>query len=104
MAAQHTPGPWILARRDEQFVYALNEQGYNRFWAHVRGGNTGPGEHTTEEELEANARLIANSPELLEVVVRLSAQATRLRLPGQSVTDAEKAALAVIEKITGATP
>ena len=57
----------------------------------------------SEIEGAANARLIAAAPELLEALARLSDQATRLRLPGQSVTDAEKTALAVIAKATGET-
>lgn len=42
------------------------------------------------EEGRANARLIAAAPDLLEALARLSAQCDRMRLPGQSMSDAEK--------------
>jgi hypothetical protein len=62
---KHTPGEWLV---DGTTVYALNEQGYNRFSALVQAGHVGPMERTTIEELEANARLFALSAELLEYV------------------------------------
>lgn len=64
----HTPGEWLIARTDKAFVYSLNEQGYNRFWAHVQGGNTAPMESTSDDELAANATLIANAPNLLSAL------------------------------------
>ena len=61
--SNHTPAPWLLFDTDKRFVYALNEYGTNVFQAHVCGPNT------KMEELEANARLIAAAPELLEALV-----------------------------------
>ena len=55
----HTPGPWLVEGRT---VYALNDDGYNRFSALVQDA------HTPGDELEANARLIAAAPELLEAL------------------------------------
>jgi hypothetical protein len=43
-------------------VYALNDQGFNRFSAQVQDA------HTSAAELDANARLIAAAPELLEAL------------------------------------
>lgn len=63
MTTNHTPSKWQL---DRNCVYALNEQGYNRFSALIQGGNTAPMEKTTDSELEANASLIAAAPELLD--------------------------------------
>ncbi|MHC3750731.1 hypothetical protein ACYKDZ_17825 [Stutzerimonas stutzeri] len=54
---KHTPGPWLVEGRT---VYALNDDGYNRFSALVQDA------HTPGDELEANARLIAAAPDLLE--------------------------------------
>lgn len=51
-----TPGPWLLSGRT---VYALNDEGFNRFSALVQDA------HTPWDELEANARLIAAAPDLL---------------------------------------
>ena len=51
-----TPGPWLLSGRT---VYALNDEGFNRFSALVQDA------HTPGDELEANARLMAAAPELL---------------------------------------
>ncbi|MBC9904794.1 hypothetical protein [Achromobacter xylosoxidans] len=65
MTTEHTPTKWQI---DGNCVYALNDQGYNRFSAWVQGGNTGPMEKTPDSELEANARLIAAAPELLEAL------------------------------------
>lgn len=56
---KHTPGPWMVEGRT---VYALNEDGYNRFSALVQDA------HTPGDELEANAQLIAAAPELLEAL------------------------------------
>lgn len=99
MSAQHTPGEWLLAGSDDRFVYALNAQGCNRFWAHVQGGMTGPGEHTKDEELEANGRLIGAAPDLLEALQLLMG-------PLESMVDnmnAAQKARAAINKATGQT-
>lgn len=48
-----TPGPWLLSGRT---VYALNDEGFNRFSALVQDA------HAPAYELNANARLIAASP------------------------------------------
>jgi len=54
---KHTPGPWIC---EGSTVFSLNDDGLNRMWLHVeRHGRP-------EGESEANARLIAAAPELLE--------------------------------------
>ena len=54
---KHTPRPWLVEGRT---VYALNDDGYNRFSALVQDA------HTPGDELEANARLMAAAPELLK--------------------------------------
>jgi hypothetical protein len=62
----HTPTqePWLLTGTT---VYALNDGGTNRFSASVQQGFIDSGsERTSLEELEANARLIAAAPLLLQ--------------------------------------
>src|SRR5690554_1157793 len=63
-----TPGPRMLSGRT---VYALNDQGFNRFSALVQDA------HTSAVELDANARLIAAAPELLGALEYLMAIADR---------------------------
>ena len=96
--AQHTPGPWKieveLGSRHDEFLIAKDAGDRGRGIA-IAETRTGSGSE------RANARLIAAAPELLEALQRLSAQCTRLRLPGQPETDAEKTARAVIAKATG---
>ncbi|HDS1140228.1 TPA: hypothetical protein QDZ75_004306 [Stenotrophomonas maltophilia] len=64
--SKHTQQEW---QRDGATVYALNIEGTNRFFAHVQGGWATQGRNRTEsDEVEANARLIAAAPELLEAL------------------------------------
>ena len=67
-AAKHTPGPWLIEGRT---IYSLMHHGWNRgvevlknrFWASCYHDRS-----VTDEEAEANARLIAAAPELLEAL------------------------------------
>jgi len=70
--ANPTPGPWD---RTENTVFALDRTGTcNRFSALVQGGYVErqqgwqKPEYTSNEELTANARLMAAAPELLEAL------------------------------------
>lgn len=56
MKEKFTQSEWL--KTDGAFVYALNEQGVNRFFLSVMDP------HCPEEELQANAHLIAASPKL----------------------------------------
>jgi hypothetical protein len=55
----YTKGPWLL---DGRTIYALNDEGVNRFYASVQDA------HAPAYELNANARLIASAPDLLEAL------------------------------------
>lgn len=74
--SKHTPGEWLLV---DHTVYALNDQGENRFTALVQGGWVHRGsfssERTSEDEKSANARLIASAPDLLEALKAMLAHA-----------------------------
>ena len=96
MQSSFTPGPWRAERTGPW-------DGWDGWEVIAKDGATvcnGLG-YQREPIRAANARLIAAAPELLEALQRLSAQCTRLRLPGQAETDAEKTARAVIAKVTG---
>lgn len=68
MTTQFTPGPWL---REGNTIYALMHAGWkkgeelfkNRFHAYVQADRECP-----DDEHEANTRLIAAAPELLEAL------------------------------------
>lgn len=65
--AKFTKGEWVVL--DEAFVYALNDDGVNQFDLTVQGnGDNG----ASDDELQANARLIAAAPEMYEILEGLS--------------------------------
>lgn len=96
----HTPAPWLVAGRT---VYALEDAGYrlgkpvyrNRFSAGVQNGTPTP-----EDELAANACLMAAAPDLLkelENLVRLLEPIERdrpLNVPGLATLNGARRALA----------
>lgn len=82
----HTPGPWLVEGRT---VYALNDDGYNRFSALVQDA------HTPGDELEANARLIAAAPDLLEA---LQSSKSLMESVGMQSSDEYQQASAAIAK------
>ena len=88
--AQHTPGPWFVAAFGLNKVATITN--VTSIYSDVRPG---------DKSIAADACLIAAAPELLEALQRLSAQCERLRLPGQTESDAERTARAVIAKATG---
>ena len=57
--SEHTKGPWL---RDGRTVYALNEDGINRFSAGVQNP------HTPEAELIAVATLMQSAPDMQEAL------------------------------------
>lgn len=73
MNTKHTPGPWIAEGRT---IYALMHNGWkkgveqfkNRFYATVYFDSECP-----EEEAEANARLMAAAPDLLDALQEMIA-------------------------------
>ena len=98
---KHTPGPWRRAEsyRPEiqnvgtsaQAPYILCADGRNVAAAMIGG-------FEDMAEVDANARLIAAAPELLEALVRLLAQAA---CEGSIWTDPMNEARAAIKKATG---
>jgi hypothetical protein len=66
MGTQHTPGPWHIAE------YGTNEDGTPKHYGIVRGevtiANLGTSTNENAKEIDANARLIASAPEMLEAL------------------------------------
>ena len=94
--SKHTPGPWSAKDRDNQIAIPLKSIDCERIGFSVCFVNG-----HRENEAKANARLIAAAPELLEALQRLSAQCERMRMLGQSQSNAERNAAAVLAKATG---
>ena len=65
--SEHTPGPWIL-HDDLDFIYVIHpSRKYNVFDVAVQN----PNNIATNEEMVANANLIAAAPELYEALQRM---------------------------------
>jgi len=74
--SKHTPGPWAVFRRDgySTYIHAINEGGeINTFQVASCHSATSRKYFPTRGEAEANARLIAAAPDLLEALQALSA-------------------------------
>lgn len=115
---KHTPGPWHRNIKPAS-KYPTVWAGRNTHVASLLGHRDGGNNRLSEEELEANIDLIATAPELLTALKTLlkanddvqTALADGPDVPGwdrsalpkaqAAVTEAERAALAVINKAEG---
>lgn len=123
--AAHTAGPWRALTEWEDGAEVVDARGYevaslntgciaiNRDWldAHQDGPHWAQGGEAShierdEEEIEANARLIAAAPDLMHALDTLLAIVTDLHAPDGSpdpeVEAAKSEARAAIAKATGA--
>ena len=95
--SKHTQGPWAV--RDiptgQRYIGPSQDGGAPSVALVLSRVNV------PDERLAADARLIAAAPELMEALQRLSAQCERMRMLGQSQSDAERNAAAVLAKATG---
>ena len=76
MTTKHTPGPWNLKenfRKKPALHLSWTIQTVDQVLAHVSGGHTGA-------EEDANARLIAAAPELLEACKELEMRLSLARI------------------------
>ena len=108
--AKHTPGPWEL---DGLTVYKLTDEPKHKqanvFCARVDAGYTLTNGRTSFQECQANARLIAAAPELLEaaqmVIAWYEAEDDHSKADFyermQMCRDSESALRAAIAKATG---
>ena len=67
--SKHTPGPWLIAGENKTFVYALGPMDTNVFWCDAQAAGK---ERAGKSELEANARLIAQAPRLLDALEQIA--------------------------------
>lgn len=107
MKAKHTPGPWTLtADGAGWYIECSPERGHSVAYIRAEIGEEDP--DTSDDEKEANARLIAAAPELLDALIALLGVAPS-KAPGAGlIVEAEEkhanalqAARAAIKKATG---
>ena len=95
--SKHTQGPWAVRGipTGQRYIGPSQDGGAPSVALVLSRVNV------PDERLAADARLIAAAPELLEALQRLSAQCERMRMLGQSQSNAERNAAAVLAKATG---
>lgn len=96
MTAQHTPGPWSAHHHESTDTYTVHVEG--RSWESWGVAHVG---YTKEDD--ANARLIAAAPELLEALIAVVNMPDYDGSISTSVVrrNAKHAARAAIAKATG---
>lgn len=106
MKAKHTPGPWTLtADGAGWYIECSPERGHSVAYIRAEIGEEDP--DTSDDEKEANARLIAAAPELLDALIALLGVAPS-KAPGAGLivgaeekhANALQAARAAIKKAT----
>lgn len=98
MTAKHTPGPWIMARRDG----VPHGDSDNLGWDWDMGDHEPPSPMRGIVSLEADARLIAAAPEMLDALAGLVRGFPPFSRDHHPVmADALDAARAAIAKATG---
>lgn len=99
--AKHTPGPWRLGEiRDDQIDIDAKRHGALARVAWLMDEDKLLGKNSPEQE--ANARLIAAAPELLEALEDLECEASAELDPTTSLNIAIECARAAIAKATAA--
>ncbi len=88
----HTPSPWEV-----EYFTVRSTSPYYRNVCEVAISQTG----VNREESEANARLIAAAPELLEVSKRALAELEDCEIQEQSIIEAAQLLRAAIVKVEG---
>lgn len=83
VGGQHTPGPWRLAFNNAADGWTV-EAGHNDYIGHTAAFTPRPGSNErtlSRDEAEANARLIAAAPTLLEALKKCKAAVENGNLP-----------------------
>jgi hypothetical protein len=102
-STKHTPGPWFHDDFDRHYVVAGRGHIYICRADDGRDDDEGTaeGRYGTEEEVEANARLIAAAPELLTACRLAGEKLSSVTQPGESGWDAVSACRDAINKAEG---
>jgi hypothetical protein len=105
--SKHTPGPWELREYKQEKVvsswnvhigeYQVHIFPYKRIYSDDRQLSG----FVQDDQVMADAHLIAAAPELLEALKALETMTERHRLSGYPISDAQKAARAAIERAEG---
>lgn len=102
-SGQHTPGPWRLAFNNAADGWTV-EAGHNDYIGHTAAFTPRPGSNErtlSRDEAEANARLIASAPALLDALREIAEMAenrSRVNMPdGTSLALFARAAIAQAE-------
>ncbi|EKT4441781.1 hypothetical protein QEK83_002441 [Stenotrophomonas maltophilia] len=91
MSSKHTPGPWAYQEDSDAYTHIVRGPN-NRFICQLA--------QTTSSEIEANARLIAAAPELLEAAMAFIAPFDGIEAVQDS--DIAKARAAIAKATRGA--
>jgi hypothetical protein len=95
MSTQHTKGPWKFGSSNDDSVYKRNIGGSDGYHVAVASSRE-------DDEVDANARLIAAAPDLLEALQSIVDMDVAYQR-GPKVEDAVEVARAAIAKATGET-
>ena len=95
MNRQHTKGPWQFGSSNDDSVYKRNIGGSDGYHVAVASSRE-------DDEVDANARLIAAAPDLLEALQSIVDMDVAYQR-GPKVEDAVEVARAAIAKATGET-
>lgn len=94
---KHTPGPWAIEyRTEDQFTYSPRISVGPAFLHYSAGYHTEKQDATFKARAEANARLIAAAPELLEALQWIVSQPR-----GHMYLEVREKAAAALAKATG---
>lgn len=100
MSAQHTPGPWWLqADGAGWYVECTPERGHSVAYVRAEAGEDDP--DTPDAEKEANARLIAAAPDLLEALWAMVTSFHAVEYMEPHMQEASNMARAAIAKAEG---
>lgn len=76
MSTQHTPGPWLVYKGEVCYRSDADDQSYGMFCP-------------VDFEQEANARLIAAAPDLLEALIEVRAYLSKCPPHAEDITGAK---------------